>query len=300
MIADYSGAPYSPDQLIAMLDDRGANDPTFKKALAAFEAWEEGQRRSSHTAEVANRHMLREIVSQDERELASMLPHALPPRHPEECPTPAVQAVSKAPKAPKRQPKPCPALTDITMIQTTLWDNWGSEKRPKTGGYKDRIPMNRFGCDVEVWIDAGATISNIADLRTKMEFRSRTDLIRWQDFATVPSKLVAEKKITQVYADELLQLHSESVPTFCFGLFSGKGAGPKDRGGGGGYIPHTFARVEMIGPLPGAAELWVNGQCLEIVGWTDRTPGGDPLTSYRASRMDIEGSYGWKGWDSRF
>ena len=55
----------------------------------------------------------------------------------------------------------------------------------------------------------------------------------------------------------------------------------------------------MIGPMPGAGELWVDGQSLAIEGWTSRTPSGDPLAAYRASRMDIEGSYGWKGWDSR-
>lgn len=301
LITDYAGAPYSPEQLLDLMDQVGHDSPTFKRALAALEAWEKGQTvrpvESSASDEVAIRNSLSELFDQEERRIDAMLPDAVPPLHPEPRAV-AVETASEASPAPKRRPKPCPAVEDITMVQTSIWDNWGSSKRPKTGGYKGRVPMNRFGCDIEVWVDAGATIPNIAELRKKLAFRSRTDLIRWQDFATIPSKLVAEGKITQDYADELLALHSASVPTFCFGLFSGKGAVAGSKGGGG-YIPHTFVRVEMVGPVPETADLWVNGERLKITGWTDRTPGGDPLTPYRASRMDIEGSYGWKGWDSR-
>ena len=295
MNIDYSGAPFSPESLISLLDEHGENHPTFTKAFAIFEAWEEGQRQPSSAAAVMSRQAMMEIVANDEAELASMLPDAMPPRHFE--PFPDVPTAPEASTAPKR-PKPCPAVADITMIQTTLWDNWGSEKKPKSGGYKDRVPLNRFGCDIEVWVDAGATIVNIADLRRKLAFRSRTDLIRWQDFGAVVPKLVAAGKITEDYGAELLALHAVSVPTYCFGLFSGKGAA-KGSKGGGSYIPRTFARVEMIGPVPGAADIWVDGQRLKVEGWTDKTPGGDPLSPYRASRMDIEGSYGWNGWDSR-
>lgn len=299
---ELDGAPFSPAQLLAMLDHLGDQDPAFQHAYAAFEAWEEGRRRSCRAAEVANRNLLREIVDRDENELASMSPAGMPPQHPAPRSSKAPQATPALFKAPKSsskgKPKHCPAIADITMIQTTLWDNWGSEKRPKTGGYKNRVPMNRFGCDIEVWIDAGATIANIADLRTKLAFRSRTDLIRWQDFSGVVPKLVADGKISNGYGGELLALHAASSPTHCFGLFSGKGA-VKGSKGGGGYIPHTFARIEMIGPVPGVGELWVDGQSLTLDGWTSQTPGGDALVSYRASRMDIEGSYGWKGWDSR-
>ena len=295
MDIEYAGAPYSPEQLIALLDELGADHPKFKVAYGAFEAWEEGQTRAAPAAAAMSRQAMLDIVAHDEAELASMLPDAMPPRHHEHGPD--VSTVHEAPAALKR-PKPCPAIADITMIQTTLWDNWGSEKKPKSGGYKDRVPMNRFGCDIEVWIDAGATIANLADLRKKLAFRSRTDLIRWQDFGDVVPKLVANGKVSVEYGNELLALHAVSVPTYCFGLFSGKGAA-KGSKGGGAYIPRTFARVEMIGPMPGAADIWVDGQRLKVEGWTDRTPGGDLLTSYRASRMDIEGSYGWNGWDSR-
>jgi hypothetical protein len=298
LITDYEGAPYSPEQLIVLMDQVGHDNPTFKRALAAFEAWEEGQTHRpaapSASDDVAVRNSLNEFFDQEEQRLDTMLPDAMPLLHS----TDNVLTIPKAPAASKRAPKPCPAVSDITMIQTTLWDNWGSEKRPKSGGHKDRKPMNRFGCDIEVWTDAGATISNIADLRKKLAFRSRTDLIRWQDFGAIPPKLVAEGKITQDYADELLGLHASSLQTFCFGLFSGRGAAPGAKGGGG-YIPRTFMMVEMLGPIPDIAELWVNGQRLRVQGWTDKTPGGEPLASYRASRMDIEGSYGWKGWDSR-
>lgn len=166
---DYSGAPYSPECLIALLDEHGENHPTFTKAFAIFEAWEEGQRQPSSAAAVMSRQAMMEIVANDEAELASMLPDAMPPRHFE--PFPDVPTAPEASTAPKR-PKPCPAVADITMIQTTLWDNWGSEKKPKSGGYKDRVPLNRFGCDIEVWVDAGATIVNIADLRRKLPRRT--------------------------------------------------------------------------------------------------------------------------------
>lgn len=295
MNIEYAGAPYSPEQLIAMLDEFGADHPKFKVAYGAFEAWEDGQTRTAPAAAAMTRQAMMEIIANDEAELASMLPDAMPPKHFE--PRPDVPTVQEASAAPKR-PKPCPAVSDITMIQTTLWDNWGSEKRPKSGDYKNRVPLNRFGCDIEVWIDAGATIVNLADLKKKLAFRSRTDLIRWHDFGAVVPKLVAAGKVSVEYGDELLALHAVSVPTYCFGLFSGKGAA-KGSKGGGAYIPRTFARVEMIGPMPGAADIWVDGQRLKIEGWTDRTPGGDFLSPYRASRMDIEGSYGWNGWDSR-
>lgn len=295
------GAVLSPEHLLAMLDEFGADHPDFQRAHAAFEAAEAASR-TDHAAEVANRNIMRQIIEQDELELAlaaSYTPLVRPPAHrtapPKHTPSKGLPAVFSG--VSRAVPKPCPAISDITMIQTTLWDNWGSEKRPKTGGYKDRVPMNRFGCDIEVWTDAGATIVNIADLRKRLAFRSRTDLIRWQDFAPIPDKLEADGKITRAYADELLALHAVSAPTLCFGLFSGKGA--KGSKSGGGYIPHTFARIEMIGPLPGAGELWVDGRSLAIDGWTSRTPSGDHLAAYRASRMDIEGSYGWKGWDSR-
>ena len=296
------GAVLSPEHLLAMLDELGADHPDFQRAYAAHEAAEQASR-TDHAAEVANRNVLRRIIEQDELELALTTSHT--PLAP--FPAPRAAKPQKTPSTllpvPSRGlsraiPKPCPAIAKVTMIQTTLWDNWGSEKRPKTGGYKDRVPMNRFGCDIEVWTDAGATIVNIADLRKKLAFRSRTDLIRWQDFAPIPDKLEADGKITRAYADELLALHAASAPTISFGLFSGKGAA-KGSKSGGGYIPRTFARVEMIGPMPGAGELWVDGQSLTIDGWTSRTPSGDPLAAYRASRMDIEGSYGWKGWDSR-
>lgn len=296
------GAVLSPEHLLAMLDELGVDHPDFQRAYAAHEAAEQASR-TDHAAVVANRNVLRQIIERDELELVratSHTPLAPPPApraaKPQKVPSTGLSAASRG--LSKAILKPCPAIADITMIQATLWDNWGSEKRPKTGGYKDRVPMNRFGCDIEVWTDAGATIVNIADLRRKLAFRSRTDLIRWQDFAPIPDKLEAEGKITRAYADELLALHAASAPTLCFGLFSGKGGGATARGGGG-YIPHTFARIEMIGPVPGAGELWVGGQSLPIEGWTSRTPSGDPLAAYRASRMDIEGSYGWKGWDSR-
>lgn len=292
------GAALSPEHLLAMLDELGADHPEFQRAFAIYEA-EEQASRTDHAAEVANRNALRQIIEQDELELALATSHTPLARPPAPRAVPPKHTVSTGLPAPSRAvPKPCPAIADITMIQTTLWDNWGSEKRPKTGGYKDRVPMNRFGCDIEVWTDAGATIVNIADLRKKLAFRSRTDLIRWQDFAPIPDKLEAEGKITRAYADELLALHAVSAPTISFGLFSGKGAA-KGSKSGGGYIPRTFARIEMIGPMPGAGELWVDGQSLPIDGWTSRTPSGDPLAAYRAARMDIEGSYGWKGWDSR-
>jgi len=296
------GAALSPEHLLALLDELGADHPEFKRAFAIYEA-EEQASRTDPAAEVANRNMMRQIIEQDERELALAASHTSLARpaasrvvQPKHLPSMSLFAVSKG--ISRAAPKPCPAIADITMIQTTLWDNWGSDKRPKTGGYKDRVPLNRFGCDIEVWTDAGATIVNIADLRKKLAFRSRTDLIRWQDFASIPDKLAADGKITRDYADELLALHAVSVPTQCFGLFSGKGAA-KGSKSGGGYIPRTFARIEMIGPMPGDGELWVDGQSLALDGWTSRTPSGDPLAAYRASRMDIEGSYGWKGWDSR-
>ena len=174
------GAVLSPEHLLAMLDELGADHPDFQRAHAAFEAAEAASR-TDHAAEVANRNILRQIIEQDELELALAASHTPLARPAAPLAAPSSQMPSTSlPVASRATPKPCPAIADITMIQTTLWDNWGSEKRPKTGGYKDRVPMNRFGCDIEVWTDAGATIVNIADLRKKLAFRSRPSPTSWR------------------------------------------------------------------------------------------------------------------------
>ena len=85
LITDYEGAPYSPEQLIVLMDQVGHDNPTFKRALAAFEAWEEGQTHRpaapSASDDVAVRNSLNEFFDQEEQRLDTMLPDAMPLLH---------------------------------------------------------------------------------------------------------------------------------------------------------------------------------------------------------------------------
>ena len=197
-----------------------------------------------------------------------------------------------------------PPISAMTMLQTTLWDNWGSPERPKpTGNRKGdrKPPFQRYGAEVEVWTVDPTVIRRLADMRLSVAYKATTRLILHRDLPPVLARLVAEGRITPAYERNLLDLRAESTGACGFGLFR-----TRTRQGGSPYAPRSFIRVEVLGGVPVSADLWSGGEGLRIVGWTASTPSQEPLTAgvVRQSRLDLSGEFRFLGktrqqWDSR-
>ena len=209
---------------------------------------------------------------------------------------------------PVRQPEPAvgglPPISAITMLQTTLWDNWGGPERPKVTGNRrgDRKPpFQRYGAEVEVWTVDPSTIRRLADLRLSVAYKATTRLILHRDLPPVLTRLVSDGKINPAYESALLGLHAASTAACSFGLFR-----TRTRQGGSPYAPMSFIRVEVLGGVPDYADLWSGEEGHKIVGWTSTTPSQEPLTAgvVQQSRLDLSGEFRFLGktrqrWDSR-
>jgi hypothetical protein len=193
-----------------------------------------------------------------------------------------------------------PPLNSITMIQTTIWDNWGTSTRPASTGNKKgdrKIPHQRFGADVEIWTCDPADILRISNLRASVSYRGTTRLIQHDDFAKAITRLLADGKIEQDYHDALVDLLAQGLPTCSYGLLRSK-----TQGYGRPYAPFNTIRMEVLGGVVETAAIWIGTEAITLSGWTDKTPiGNAPLTEgvLSQSRMDFTSSYPLKDWDSR-
>jgi hypothetical protein len=193
-----------------------------------------------------------------------------------------------------------PLISTLTMVQGTVWDNWGVNSRPKPTGNRrgDRkIPHQRYGADIELWTVDPANIKTMFDLRNAVAYRGVTRLIQHDRFAGAIDKLVTDGMIDRDYHAYLSDLTSEGMPTCSYGLLRSK-----TRGAGRPYAPFNVVRMEIYGGKVELADLFIDQKRFRITGWTDTTPmKGEPLTQgvLAQARMDLSSSYPFKDWDSR-
>lgn len=196
-----------------------------------------------------------------------------------------------------------PDVDRITMAQITIWDHWKQDKRPKADPNLKgaNIPTQRFKVTVELYTGDPATFGIGKNLKPTCAFKGSTNLFRHSDVGPILRNMVdVGKTITADYEAHILEIHAASTPTCCFGLLRAS-TGTRGRP----YVEDNFIRVEMIGSVPGIADLWINGIQFPISGFTTMTSKGEPLTKMdrcdvvAQSRMDMTGTYEHKKWDSR-
>lgn len=161
-------------------------------------------------------------------------------------------------------PGPFPAISNMTAIQTTLFDNWGGEKPVKNH-------PNRYGMAIEVWT------AECEDIRVgrkgDYQHKGNVQLLTPAELAKRVVRIRSSKlrnPIPADYADALLQLASDhaQTPNTYIGL-----VGYKSPAEGTFYHPYQFAFVTLSGTNADVV-LVVDGATVALPWFDNRLAGG--------------------------
>ena len=203
-------------------------------------------------------------------------------------------AVVEQPKR-KVQSDPAPHISDWTMMEATIWDNWnGATTKPKPIVGK-RIKPHPYGLELCLWTQDPILVTDFS--QDNKAWKGNTVLYPHANIQVVIQNLLLKESIDQEYFDALMEVITNSTPTCNFGLFSGKG-GLRRQAKSGAYIPHQFVRVEHVNGVPTYCSIHIDGKVLTVQPHWVKTNmvGSLPQNAVSQNRKDFVGNFGLSGW----
>jgi hypothetical protein len=148
----------------------------------------------------------------------------------------------------EREAAPFPAISDMTAVQATVFDNWPNGTRTKGR-------PNRFGMALEVWNCASERID--ITKRGNFQFKSNIRLLNDKELIKRIADLTNPKRklpISQNYADALGGFAGMDKDCLV-GLINSKQVGTT-------YFEHQFVFVDMAAKT---GRLFIGDECVDLV-----------------------------------
>jgi hypothetical protein len=177
-----------------------------------------------------------------------------------------------APKPVMTVPGPFPAISNMTAIQTTLFDNWGGEKPVKNH-------PNRYGMALEVWTAPAADIR--VERKGDFQHKGNVVLVDAKQLVKKVERLRSPKlrhPISVEYADALLGLAGSQNEGEYVGLVSHKS--PAD---GTFFHDFQFVFVSILGTTV-RASLYVDTDAVKLPGFRATFASGGRLSGAAVSQ----------------
>lgn len=190
---------------------------------------------------------------------------------------------------------PAPQISDWTMMEATIWDNWnGATTKPKPVAGR-RIKPHPYGLELCLWTQEPILVTDFS--QENKAWKGNTVLYPHANIQIIIQRLLLNESIDQEYFDALMEVISNSTPTCNFGLFSGKG-GLRKQAKSGAYIPHQFVRVEHVNGVPTYCSIHIDGKVLTVQPHWVKTNmvGLLPQNAVSQNRKDFVGNFGLSNW----